>query len=188
METVTEKKELLVNEEGVQSKPWVDVIQDLYYNKEGYLITRFKNNEDKENVMAQGSYFMYGKPLFTRHWTPYFEMKEDLLRVLPLWKPRETMCIIDHNGKIMEHNIENEWKMSYFQTCLKIGHDCALKKQPMKKAQTTKVWKPATNKPSVEEDIEDMNPKPNVEENNNNMEGEKETTMNITADNWIVVT
>lgn len=28
METVTEKKQLLVNEEGVQSKPWVDVIQD----------------------------------------------------------------------------------------------------------------------------------------------------------------
>lgn len=27
METVTEKNELLVNEEGVQSKPWVDVIQ-----------------------------------------------------------------------------------------------------------------------------------------------------------------
>lgn len=39
--------------DGIHGENWNYVsLLDLYYNKEGYLITRFKNNEDKENVMA----------------------------------------------------------------------------------------------------------------------------------------
>ncbi|CAI8595563.1 unnamed protein product [Vicia faba] len=58
---------------------------DLYYNDTSYFIARFKNNEDQEKVMEQGPYFIYGKPLFLKYWSPDFEIKEDILRVLPLW-------------------------------------------------------------------------------------------------------
>lgn len=35
--------------------------------------------------MAQEPYFIYGKPLFLQYWLIGFEIKEDLLHVLPLW-------------------------------------------------------------------------------------------------------
>ncbi|CAK8573409.1 unnamed protein product [Lathyrus sativus] len=60
-------------------------LPELYYNEEGYFIMRFRSKEDNESVMAQGSYFIYGKPLFLGQWSTAFEMREDLLRVLPLW-------------------------------------------------------------------------------------------------------
>ncbi|CAK8533412.1 unnamed protein product [Lathyrus sativus] len=49
---------------------------DLYYNEEGYFIVRFRTCEDKENVVAQGPYFIYGKPLFLRQWTTEFKIKD----------------------------------------------------------------------------------------------------------------
>ncbi|XP_058782465.1 uncharacterized protein LOC131656921 [Vicia villosa] len=35
--------------------------------------------------MEKGPYFIYGKPLFIKYWTIDFELKADLLSVLPLW-------------------------------------------------------------------------------------------------------
>ena len=54
--------------------------------------------------------------------------------------PIETVDIKDHKGKLMEQKIEYEWRPSYCQSCLKIGHDCATKKVPGKKL--VQVWKP----------------------------------------------
>ena len=167
-------------------------LPELFYNDEGYFIMKCKNREDMELVMEQGPYFIYGKPVFLRKWTTEFEMKEDLLRVLPIWitlpqlplhlwgersiskitsvigkpittdectakklrisyarvlvevditqNPIETVDIKDHKGKLMEQKIEYEWRPSYCQSCLKIGHDCAIKKVPGKKL--VQVWKP----------------------------------------------
>lgn len=67
-------------------KTWNFVaLPELYYNKAGYFIVRFKSYEDREKVMAQGPYFIYGKPRFLKPWTTDFEIREDLLCVFPLW-------------------------------------------------------------------------------------------------------
>lgn len=177
-------------------KNWNSVsLPELYYNEEGYFIVRFRNQEDREHVLAQGPYFIYGKPLFLRQWSSDFEMKEDILRVMPLWvtfpqlplhlwgekclakiassigkpitmdecttkklrvsyarmlvevdvtqKLRNSINIRDHNNKLVQQCIEYEWVPKYCHKCLKIGHDCALKK-PMNH-QVKKIWQPVGN-------------------------------------------
>lgn len=58
---------------------------DLYYNEISYFIVRFKSIEDRGIVMIQGPYFIYGVPLFLRNWAAEFEIREDLMCVVPLW-------------------------------------------------------------------------------------------------------
>ncbi|XP_058734308.1 uncharacterized protein LOC131606039 [Vicia villosa] len=60
-------------------------LPNLYYNDAGYFIVRFKNYDDMEKITAQGPYFIFGKPIFLKPWSPDFEITEDVLRVLPLW-------------------------------------------------------------------------------------------------------
>lgn len=43
-----------------------------YYNDEGYFLIRFRSPEDRDVV-------------FLHQWTPEFTLKDDLLRVLPIW-------------------------------------------------------------------------------------------------------
>ncbi|KAI5423833.1 hypothetical protein KIW84_030161 [Lathyrus oleraceus] len=177
-------------------KNWNSVsLPELYYNEEGYFIVRFRNQEDREHVLAQGPYFIYGKPLFLRQWSSDFEMKEDILWVMPLWvtfpqlplhlwgekclakiassigkpitmdecttkklrvsyarmlvevdvtqKLRNSINVRDHNNKLVQQCIEYEWVPKYCHKCLKIGHDCALKK-PMNH-QVKKIWQPVGN-------------------------------------------
>ncbi|CAK8544373.1 unnamed protein product [Lathyrus sativus] len=88
----------------------------------------------------------------------------------------------------MEQKIEYEWRPSYYQTYLKIGHDCANKKNNGKKLQQTKVWKPAANKQIVEEIKEDTLPKPNEEEYNKDKVDEEESLQKETATDWTLVT
>ncbi|XP_058768681.1 uncharacterized protein LOC131642459 [Vicia villosa] len=67
-------------------KSWNFVaLPELYFNEAGYFIVRFKDYEDQCKVMEQGPYFIYGKLIFLKHWSIDFELKADLLRVLPLW-------------------------------------------------------------------------------------------------------
>lgn len=60
-------------------------LPDLYYHEEGYFIARFKTEKDRDEVIRKGPYSIYNMPLFLREWKPDFVIKEDLLRVMPLW-------------------------------------------------------------------------------------------------------
>ncbi|XP_058774240.1 uncharacterized protein LOC131648504 [Vicia villosa] len=175
-------------------KSWNFVsLPELYYNEAGYFIFIFKSLEDQSKVMEQGPYFIYGKPLFLKYWSIDFELKDDLLRVLPLWitlpnlplhlwgkksiykitsalgrpimtdectaqklrisyarvlvevditRPvKESICI-SLNGKDWEQKVEYEWKPKYYQSCLRIGHDCAVKKPTGKQKPQQKAWQP----------------------------------------------
>ncbi|XP_058759684.1 uncharacterized protein LOC131632999 [Vicia villosa] len=67
-------------------KTWNFVaLPELYFNEAGYFIVRFRTWEDLNKVMEQGPYFIFGKPVFLKYWSVDFEIKADLLRVLPLW-------------------------------------------------------------------------------------------------------
>ncbi|XP_058722959.1 uncharacterized protein LOC131594767 [Vicia villosa] len=67
-------------------KTWNFVaLLELYFNEAGYFIVRFRTWEDLNKVMEQGPYFIFGKPIFLKYWSVDFEIKADLLRVLPLW-------------------------------------------------------------------------------------------------------
>ncbi|XP_058732579.1 uncharacterized protein LOC131604108 [Vicia villosa] len=60
-------------------------LPELYYNEEGYFMIKFHSQADKDAVLIRGSYTIYRKPMFLHEWTPEFQLKDDLLRVLPLW-------------------------------------------------------------------------------------------------------
>ncbi|XP_058774580.1 uncharacterized protein LOC131648869 [Vicia villosa] len=209
-------------------------LPNLYYNDAGYFIVKFKSYADMEKVMAQGPYFIYGKPLFLKPWTPDFEIKEDLLRVLPIWitlpnlplhlwgkssiskissaigkpittgectaqklrisyarvlvevditqKPRDSIVIKDHLGKKIEQRIEYEWKPLYCHSCLKVGHDCSVKKVSVK--QAPKVWKPKlkTDEPGVVE------PPANIGKSDKPGEENETQKESHSEENWTVVT
>ena len=53
--------------------------------------------------------------------------------------------------------IEYEWRPMYCQSCLKIGHDCAIKKGPGKKLLQEKVWKPTKQNEATQNEEEPMN-------------------------------
>lgn len=60
-------------------------LPELYCNDEGYSIVRFRFKDDLDRVQMQGPYTIYGVPMFLKEWFPYFELKEDFLRILPIW-------------------------------------------------------------------------------------------------------
>jgi hypothetical protein len=51
----------------------------------GYFIIRFKSKMDRDAVLLRGPYTIYRKPMFLHKWTLDFTLKDDLLRVLPIW-------------------------------------------------------------------------------------------------------
>lgn len=75
------------------------------------------------------SLHLWGKEAFQKSWAPD-ECTTTKLRVSYArvqvevdiaQKPREKVCIKDHNDKILEQKIEYEWKPKYCQSCLRIG-------------------------------------------------------------------
>lgn len=54
-------------------------------HEECYFIACFISIEDMDAVYGHGPYTVYSMPLFMRHWTSNFVLKEDFLRVMPLW-------------------------------------------------------------------------------------------------------
>jgi hypothetical protein len=60
-------------------------LPDMFYNEEGYFILRFHSLADKDAVMMQGPYTIRNMPMLLHDWKPYFSLKRDLLRTLPIW-------------------------------------------------------------------------------------------------------
>ena len=101
-----------------------------------------------------------GKPITTDECTAK-KLRISYARVLVevdiTQKPIETVDIMDHKGKLVEQKIEYEWRPMYCQSCLKIGHDCAIKKGPGKKLIQEKVWKPTKQNEVTQNEEKPMN-------------------------------
>lgn len=60
-------------------------LPDLYYHDDGYFLMRFKSHEDKEAVLVKGPYSIRGMPMVLKEWKPDFNMKQDMMRTMPIW-------------------------------------------------------------------------------------------------------
>ncbi|CAK8535666.1 unnamed protein product [Lathyrus sativus] len=60
-------------------------IPDLYYHDDRYFLLRFNSHEDKEAVMMKGPYTIRNMPMILKKWQSGFNLKQDLLRTLPIW-------------------------------------------------------------------------------------------------------
>lgn len=68
-------------------------------------------------------------------------------------KLKDHICIKDHAGRKIDQAIEYQWQPLYYATCLKLGHNCSLKKHAIqskhkpKPAAKTKMCMPAPEQP-----------------------------------------
>ncbi|XP_058776921.1 uncharacterized protein LOC131651266 [Vicia villosa] len=68
------------------AKTWNFVtLPDMYYHEDGYFLLRFKSHDDMDAVMMKGPYTLRNIPLIIKEWRPDYNVKEDLLRTLPIW-------------------------------------------------------------------------------------------------------
>ncbi|XP_058745862.1 uncharacterized protein LOC131618712 [Vicia villosa] len=58
---------------------------NIYYNEEGYFLICFISKEDKEVVLDRGPYTIHRKLMFIHEWTPDFTMKDDMIKIVPIW-------------------------------------------------------------------------------------------------------
>ncbi|XP_058753527.1 uncharacterized protein LOC131626708 [Vicia villosa] len=107
-----------------------------------------------------------GRPITTDECTTR-KLRISYARVLvevDITKPvKESVTIQGHNGKEWEQKIEYEWRSKYCQTCLKIGHDCSIKKGIGQQKQVQKFWKPATKPVTVAQKPENLAEEPFIE-------------------------
>ncbi|XP_058766375.1 uncharacterized protein LOC131639973 [Vicia villosa] len=57
----------------------------MYYHEDGYFLLRFKSHDDMDAVMMKGPYTLRNIPLIIKEWRPDYNVKEVLLRTLPIW-------------------------------------------------------------------------------------------------------
>ncbi|XP_058733882.1 uncharacterized protein LOC131605554 [Vicia villosa] len=90
-----------------------------------------------------------GKPITTDECTAR-KLRISYARVLvevDITRPvKDTIKIKDQSGKEWDQKVEYEWRPKYCQTCLRIGHDCAMKKVAVKQP---KVWQKKPDAPAV---------------------------------------
>ncbi|KAK4421950.1 hypothetical protein Salat_2145700 [Sesamum alatum] len=51
----------------------------------GWLIFRFARDEDRQRILAEGPYFVFGRPLLLKNMPDYFEFKQDDISFTPVW-------------------------------------------------------------------------------------------------------
>ncbi|XP_058775694.1 uncharacterized protein LOC131649972 [Vicia villosa] len=68
------------------AKAWNFVtLPDMYYHEEGYFLLRFKNHYYMDAVMMKGPCTIRKIPMILKEWRPDYNVKEDMLRTLPIW-------------------------------------------------------------------------------------------------------
>lgn len=58
---------------------------DVYLHDQGYYVIRFKNKEDFCEVAHSGPHMYFGKPTVVKPWSPTFNIKDELIRTVPVW-------------------------------------------------------------------------------------------------------
>lgn len=67
------------------TKAWNFVqLPAIYYHDDGYFLLKFKTHKDMDDVMLRGPYTVRNMPMLLREWKPGFNLKQDMLRTLPI--------------------------------------------------------------------------------------------------------
>ncbi|XP_019246473.1 PREDICTED: uncharacterized protein LOC109226128 [Nicotiana attenuata] len=57
----------------------------VYYHNDGFFVVRFKNEEERNEVLYSGPCTIQNRPVITKAWTTDFDFNEEVLKTLPLW-------------------------------------------------------------------------------------------------------
>ncbi|XP_058770000.1 uncharacterized protein LOC131643714 [Vicia villosa] len=134
-------------------KQWNSVqLPDILYHDDGYFILRFKNFDEKEEILMNGPYTIKNMTMLLRDWSHDFNMKTDMLRTVPVWvklpnlplrlwgakslnkiwmmievdatkqMPKE-ITIRNHECTLVQQAIEYEWLPKFCGRCQTFGHN-----------------------------------------------------------------
>lgn len=68
------------------TKAWNFVqLPAIYYHDDDYFLLKFNTHKDMDDVMLRGPYTVRNMPMLLREWKPGFNLKQDMLRTLPIW-------------------------------------------------------------------------------------------------------
>lgn len=71
---------------GFIRKHWSVVdMPTIHLHEEGYFIMKFKSDDDCDEIIRGGPYFLNKAPMIVKKWTPNFDFKEEIVRVIPVW-------------------------------------------------------------------------------------------------------
>ncbi|KAL0362185.1 UNVERIFIED_CONTAM: hypothetical protein Scaly_1173700 [Sesamum calycinum] len=114
----------------------------------GWLIFRFAKDEDRQHILAGGSYFIYGRPLLLKNMPGCFEFKKDDISLTPVPIAMDSLTmkvervsyarilvevnaskkLVDHvefiipNGVVRKQSIIYEFTPKFCSTCNRFGH------------------------------------------------------------------
>ncbi|XP_009767593.1 uncharacterized protein [Nicotiana sylvestris] len=57
----------------------------VYHHNDGFFVVRFKNEEERNEVLYSGPCTIQNRPVITKAWTTDFDFNEEVLKTLPLW-------------------------------------------------------------------------------------------------------
>lgn len=57
----------------------------VYYHNDGFFVVKFRSVEESNEVLYSGPCTINSKSVITKVWTPDFDFKEEVLKILPLW-------------------------------------------------------------------------------------------------------
>lgn len=80
-----------------------------------------KTKSDKEKVLRRGPYTIYWKPMFLHEWKPNFNLKEDTIRMMPIW-------VNFHQLPLIYWGECNIWKIASAISKPMMTNECTTKK------------------------------------------------------------
>ncbi|CAO2821070.1 unnamed protein product [Amaranthus hypochondriacus] len=71
---------------GYIRKHWTHVsMPTIHSHEEGYFILRFNTDNECEEILKGGPYFLNRTPMVVKKWNCKFDFKEEVMRVIPVW-------------------------------------------------------------------------------------------------------
>lgn len=57
----------------------------IHVHEDGFFIMRFNTDEECEEILKGGPYFLNKAPMIVKKWDKNFDFKDEILRVIPVW-------------------------------------------------------------------------------------------------------
>lgn len=71
---------------GFIRKHWSFVsMPTIHVHEDGFFIMRFNTDEECEEILKGGPYFLNKAPMIVKKWDKNFDFKDEILRVIPVW-------------------------------------------------------------------------------------------------------
>lgn len=118
------------------SKAWRVKDLEIIHMAEGFMLFKFHSYDSRQQVLDEGPWFVYGRPLILRCWTEDITMSRDNLETIPIWVhlPNLSFCFrtssalskiasVLSNPLCMDHATVTGTRYAFARVCAEVGVD-----------------------------------------------------------------